>query len=201
MRIAVYIFVLSITFLKGYSQTYSTKISDTTIEDFMAWEINDTLSQSTYKKFKTLQIHSSIIPWQEALIDFMGISQIPISFENQFNQIIRQDEAYSRSSKDTNSVKLIELLNDDDISYLKLQFENSIQNANWKFEFPKSKIKKHPKNNFYSFTIPLFNESHSLAIVYKEFYCGSMCAYANLNIYKKENEIWKLYKSFGCWMS
>lgn len=199
MKIAIYITLSFITMFKSYSQTYSNKILDSEIETFLKWEITDAIEQNQYKRSKKIKLNAQLIPWQEALIGMLGSANVPNTFENQVNQIIQLENQYLKRFDSLPKFKAI--FDIDDITYLKSQFENSHQKAAWKFDFSNVRMKKRPHNNFYSYTIPLFNKAHTIAILYKEFYCGSLCASGTVKIYKKENGVWKLYKSIGCWVS
>ena len=94
----------------------------------------------------------------------------------------------------------MEIFNNNDIEYMKEQFENELKN-NWTFETKKSKLKNRLKKDFYSYTIPLFSKDKSKAIIYKEFYCGSLCAYGTIEILEKKDNKWNFYDSMFLWMS
>jgi len=201
MRQLIYILIFIGLTKYSYSQTYSAIVSDSIIENFIVWEIDNTDKYYYDQKLWKKRIEERIIHWEEALIDhILSQAYIPNSFENQFEIMIMQDKNYSRNSNKV--LKSIpELFDKKDVEYLKMQFENTQRNIVWEFNSKKSNLKKKPKNKYYTYSIPLFNKSHTIAILYKVFYCGSLCASGDLNIYVKESGKWKLYKSIGCWMS
>lgn len=175
----------------------SNAISDSIVEKFIAWEIDNSEKNSEDQKIWKKRINQRVIPWEEALIDMIESAQFPNNFENQFKQIIELDNSSNNGQLKTIS----ELFSNEDVIFLKLQYENARKKTEWSCKSRKGQIKKNPKNNFYSYSIPLFDKTKTIAILYKEFYCGSVCSYGYLNIYRKENGIWKLYKSTNCWMS
>lgn len=188
MRRLINIFTFVILISKSYSQNYNSAVSDSIIQNFMNWEIDNSLKYAEDQRLWKKRIEKRIIPWQEALIDHIGSAGWPNTFENQFEQI-----------KSKSFVGFKELINQNDITFFKFQFESKKED-NWNIRPSKGNIKK-SKTKYYSYTTPLFNETYTIAILYKEFYCGTLCAYGNLNFYKKENGKWSLYRSIQCWVS
>lgn len=193
-----YIFIFIIFSNNLYCQE-SIIVSESIIENFIKWEIDNSERNSLDNKNQK-KISDKPILWKEALIDNFENLQNYNSFENKFKEIISIEKKYS-SKKNDDLKNISELFDEKGIQFLKLQFENNSAPKSWNDIFDKAKVKRNPKNNYYSYTIPLFDKSFTTAILYKEFHCGSLCAYGYLNIYKKENGTWKLYKSLNCWIS
>lgn len=200
MRHALYLVIFLGLTSQMISQTYSGTISDSLIENFVIWEIDHSSKHPDESKLWNRKIAKKIIPWEEALISLLGSAGFPNSFENQYQQLLSQDKSWTL--RYGNDLKYIsELLSESDIKFLKLQFDSNGKDAQWTFKTSKFNIKNNPRKNFYSYTIPLFNKSHNIAILYKEFFCGSACAEGRILIYVLENNHWRLYKDIPCWIS
>ena len=59
----------------------------------------------------------------------------------------------------------------------------------------KGKIKENPKNKYYLYSIPLFDQKHEKALIIKDYSCGSLCGKTTIEIYIKTENSWKFYKS------
>ena len=200
MRRLIYIFFLFGLTIQTRAQTYNSIVSDSIIENFMVWEIDNSGKYSTDSKFFKKKVNTYVIHWDNAIISLIESAISPNSFENQFEQMIYQDKSYS-STYYKELKRIPEIVDEADIDFLKLQYENAERNKQWKFNSEKVRLKRNSNNNYYTYSTPLFNKEYTIAILYKEFFCGSVCAYGHLNIYMKENGQWKLYKSIFCWQS
>ena len=200
MRRPIYLVFFISLINQSYSQTYNSFVSDSIIENFISWEIENSSKNSKDQKLWKKRISKRVIHWEEALIGMIGSAHFPNSFENQYQQMIYEDKSWSsRYYKDLKYIP--ELFNKEDLKYLQLQFENTNRNLEWGFKSEAGSFKNKPRNKYYTYTTPLFNKYHTIAIIYKEFNCGTLCAYGRLFIYVKEEENWKLYKEIGCWVS
>lgn len=183
----LYIILLFVFALNANSQTYSNIIKDKEIENLLLWDIDNTVKYSEDQKLWKKKIKETIIPWNEALIQHMS-GNPPYDFGYQMTELIKK-------FKKTN-----ELFSELDFEYMKMQFDNELT-KDWKLKCKKGKLIENPKNNYYSYSIPLFDKTHSKAIIYKEFFCGSVCAYGTVEIYVKSENEWKLFESVFLWMS
>ncbi len=178
----------------SYSQTHSQVVDDEIIHELIIHEIDNSPKNRSDKIFGKKRINSRQILWSEAIISILSENSID-TFEFQFEALVQRDRNIKSEFK-----KIDELFDSEDITYLREQFENEIVNS-WNFKAKKVTIKKNPRNNFYSYSIPLFDKEFQTAIIYKEFYCGSLCAYGTVEVYQKNNGKWKHYKSISLWIS
>jgi hypothetical protein len=52
-----------------------------------------------------------------------------------------------------------------------------------------------------SFSAPVFLRNYTLCLFYSGYSCGELCGSGALNLYKKENGKWKVYKRYCSWIS
>jgi hypothetical protein len=177
-----------------FSQNYSSIIPDGIINELITYEIiNSKKSNNDYKILRK-RISKVPIKWNNAIINILNIDT-SLTFEIQYNALIDRDKQYNFGLK-----KINELFNENDINYLKEQFDNEL-NKEWNLNLGKIKLIRNPKKRNYSYSIPLFNIEKNKAIIYKEFYCGSLCAYGSIEIYIFKDESWMHYKSIPLWIS
>lgn len=188
--------ILSLFFISIdlFSQTYSNTLDDKIILEIITFEIDNSPKYNSDRKIGKKKINESKILWSEAMITLIS-EHPPLTFEYQFEALVNRDGQYNRQLN-----RISDFFNKDDINYLREQFENEIDTS-WMFKSKKGKIKKNPRNNFYTYSNPLFDIGLTTALIYKEFYCGSLCAYGTVEVYRKENNKWKHFKTIPLWIS
>lgn len=191
-----YILILTFFFIcqVSYSQRYSIIVNDEIIHEVIIFDIDNSPKNISDRIFGKKKINRERILWKEALISIFNENSIA-TFEYQFEALVQRDR-----NNDLELNHISELFDKEDIPHLREQFENEIENS-WKFKAKKGTIKKNPRNNFYSYSIPLFDREYKTAIIYKEFFCGSLCAYGTVEFYRKDNGKWIHYKSIALWIS
>jgi len=171
------IFLLTIGIGKGFSQTYSSIVNDSIIEELIIYNIN--LVDSDFSK-KKKKVNLKPILWKEA-------DQDMISFE--ITVIL-------------DFVKEQKLLNNQDTTYYRKQFNSQVEN-NWKFKLIKgNKIKKHKTHKSYSYSIPIFDVEQKKAIIYEEYFCKrrQRCGLGYFKIFEKTKIGWTLTKKIDYWV-
>ena len=176
----------------SYSQRHSKIVNDEIIQELIIIDIDNSPKDRSDKIGKK-RINNGRIFWTQAIISIFSENSND-TFEHQFEALIQSERNNSELKK------ISELFDNHDIKFLKEQFENEIRNP-WIFKAKKGTLKKNPKNNFYSYSIPLFDIEFETAIIYKEFFCGSLCAYGTVEVYRKDKGKWKHYKSIALWIS
>ena len=69
------------------------------------------------------------------------------------------------------------------------------RNKSWQYFY------RHFGRRFHSFCAPIFLRNNTLCIFYAEYGCGSLCGAGQIQLYKKEGDVWKPVKSFCDWVS
>ena len=194
MKKEITLLLLILLTIKVYSQTYSTILPDSLINELLISEIDNRSKIYDDQKLWKKRINANPISWTEAMI--LILSPETADFMFQKTALIKRDERYLPKLK-----KLTELLSKSDFDYMEKQF-NSEQKNKWNFKAKKGRLKNNPKRKFYSYSIPLFNKEHTIAILYSEFGGGcKYCAGARMLVYFKTGNTWKLYKSIPLWES
>lgn len=189
----IIILILLLT-VQGYSQTYSGIVSDGIINELLISEIDNRPKRNEDQKLWKKRIHSKPISWTQAIIKL--ISSSPYDFNFQKTELISRDKQYNHELK-----KITELFTESDFEYMEILF-NSELNNDWIFNVKKGKIKTRVKRNYYTYSIPLFDQKHEKAIIYFEFRgCGSVCGVGKILVYVKNNNKWNFYKSIPLWIS
>lgn len=190
------IYILTIFFVCdiSFSQTYSEIVDDEIIHELIIFEINNSPKNRSDRVIGKKRVNSKRILWSNAMISIIDYKP-PVAFENQIEKLFKRDNRYNPEL-----TKLMDLLSNADINYMKEQFENETEEQ-WNFKAKKGRISDNPRNKFYTYSVPLFNKEHTIAIIYKEFYCGNLCAAGTVEVYIKKNDKWEHYKSIGLWVS
>ena len=176
-------FLFSVSFY-GQSQSYNSVISDSEIENFIQWEIDNTPKFSEDRKLGKKKLLSKPESWKTAAIGLFPAAET-LAFEDRFKYFLEQDTIFSSQ----------------DIKFIKSQYDSEII-SDWTVEFQNVNIKNGAKLNYHIVTIPLFSEDKSKVIFWKFFYCGSLCAHACIYIYERTGQNdWKEISRFGCWIS
>jgi len=194
MKKKITILLIILFNIKVYTQTYSNIVSDSLINKLLILDIDNRPKIYDDQRIWKKRINDKPIPWSEAMI--LIISPETSDFNFQKKALIRKDKRQSNKLK-----KLTEIFSKTDFDFMEKQF-NSERKNKWNFKTKKGRLKRNPKRKFYSYTVPLFNENLTKAILYSEF--GGGCKYcdeARVLIYIKKRETWKLYKTISLWRS
>lgn len=190
---AVKLFLLCTVIQQLNGQTYNTIISDSVINNLMKHEIATRAKSYSDSKIWKKKIKSTPIPWSEAIVELISAEYNDFITQKKF--IIERDKRYFPELK-----KLTEILSKSDFDYMESQFNSELNNK-WNFKTKKGRLRDNPRRKYYSYTIPLFNKEHSVALLYSEFGGCSYCGGARMLVYIKNNNTWKLYKSIPLWES
>ena len=184
MRTALILyFALISNFLFG--QTYNSVILDSEIEAFIQWEINNTPKYGEDRKLGKKVLYYKPESWKTAQTNMYGPFSDTLSFEDKLYLFLEQDTIFSKEDK----------------VFMSEQYDSELINE-WKIKFNNCRYTKRFGKNNHQITIPLFSKDLKKVLFWKYFYCGSVCAYAQLYIYKKnEEKLWVLIGTHGFWMS
>ena len=69
-------------------------------------------------------------------------------------------------------------------------------NAKWWTYF-----NKHIGQSFNTFSVPIFLRNDTYCLFYSDHHCGGLCGGGNLTLYKKQDNKWKVVKSYCDWIS
>jgi hypothetical protein len=167
------------------AQKYSSIIPDTEIEEFIQWEMSNTPKFREDRKVGKKALFYQPISWKKADIQLSGPKGDSLSFRIKFYFFLKKDT----------------LFNNNDIIFFEQQYNSEIITP-WKKKFKNVDLKRTLGLKTHLVTIPMFSLDKSKVIIWKYFYCGSLCAYACLYIYEKiDNNNWILISKYGCWMS
>lgn len=50
---------------------------------------------------------------------------------------------------------------------------------------------------FFQFSAPMFSQDKNYAIIYIDFICGSRCGYSQVELYRREGNVWKLLQVYN----
>jgi len=175
--------------LIAHGQTYSSIVSDSTILAFMKWEIENgekfpedsklRIQRKTSSKMLKFDSLNFNIPTNINEIDW----QYDLYFFNRYNKI---DTLFSKA----------------DIDLLFTQF-TALKDTVWSHKISGAKIKKwkSPMNQ-YNYSAPIFSNDNQYVLIQKSFYCGNVCAYGGVYLYKNiGTNKWELLTILNGWMS
>lgn len=173
----------------SFTQTYSFQISDSTILNFMEWEIkNGEKFREDKKKRAYRKADIEIIPFDSInfiLPDSVHWSdwQYDLYLFNRFN-------------------KLDSILSEKEQPYLIEQF-NSVKETVWSHKIRGAKFKKWKNLKYtYFYSIPLFSSDEKYVLIRKSFYCGNICGYGGIYLYRKTaNNSWEIVRILNGWIS
>ncbi len=177
-----------------YSSNNKNRISKNDIVEVIKWEIDNADKNPDDKGIWKKRINDKPIKWIDATINLTKYE--PYS---DFNQLLQDIETQDKK-KDFKLKKISDLFDKNDIEFMQKQFDNELARS-WYFKTDKGKLIENPKKDFYSYTKPIFNKTKSFAIIYKEFYCGSVCAYGTIVILKKNGNNWSINRTIRLWIS
>lgn len=188
MRISLLLFLV-FTPLTLLCQTYSAKVSDSTILAFMKWEIENGEKYSEGRKLRMKRKTSS------KMLKFDTLNFYYPDSLHQYDWQYREFLFNRHNKIDT-------LFSSEDIDSLFTQF-NAIKDTVWCHKISGAKIKKwkSPKNQ-YKYSVPIFSSDNKYVLIKKSFYCGNLCAYGGVYLYKNTgNNKWEMLKILNGWMS
>ena len=177
-----------------YSSNNKNRISKNDIVEVIKWEIDNADKNPDDKGIWKKSINSKPIKWKNATISILKYE--PYS---DVEQLLKDIDKQDRTKK--NELKnLSKLFDKNEIEFIQKQFNNELARS-WYFKTKKGTLKDNPKKNYYSYSKPIFNRTKTLAIVYKEFHCGSLCAYGSIIILEKQDNKWSIYRTIRLWVS
>jgi hypothetical protein len=175
--------------LASQGQTYSSVIADSTILNFMIWEMDhgETYAEGAiaHGKKKT----SNQLLTFDTLNFYFPDSLQPVGWEYHeylFNKHNGIDSLFTSTDMDS----------------LFIQFM-AIKDTVWSHHIEGARIKnwRSPRNQ-YRYSVPLFCQNQRYVLIKKSFYCGNVCAYGGIYLYEKIGvRKWKLLKVLNGWMS
>lgn len=182
-----------------FGQNYSSIIPDSTILNFLSWEIkHDGLSKIPSKKRHQKKIYHKIYLWSES--EFIKLDSVELKnhgIVDAFSDYLFSENTLSFIGSDLDSV---------DIRYMIKQYQGINSNVNWNFDKDLVKIRKNSfrlhKKITYFYSIPIFSKNKNMVLLKKLVYCGKLCAEHAVYIYKK-NEFgnWELIHLTNYWIS
>ncbi len=193
------ILTLLILTVNLYGQGYSSLIPDSTILNFMNWEIeNSGISYWPAKKEHQKKIFYKVYNWSES--EFVKLDSATLSkrgITDYFNNYLFDENLESFIGP---------ILKSSDIEFIINQYHAITENAIWDFGDNKVQIRKNTfrlsKKVTYFYSIPVFNRDQDIVFVKKMVYCGKLCAEHAVYIYKKkENGDWEMIHFTNYWVS
>lgn len=154
--------------INASAQTMSSLISDSEIKELITSEIEKKDDNSERIK----KVKPKIIEWS-LWAEIAGISS-----------------GYIKSK--TESVN--DIFTNADFEYMSQQIKAEKKTV-WGLNLKKGKLKANSKNNYYLYSIPLYDKTHEKAIFIKDYTCGRHCGKTTIEVYIKTENVWKFYKS------
>ena len=167
------------------AQTYSSIITDKEIYDFLNW-LTKTEPKYAVEPGIIKQVSEHIVRWDTS--NFI-----------QKDTLNGHDHFYlykSRGGTDT-------LFKKEDRDFLFLQY-TSIKDSTWHQPFKRSAMLKQKLEtpNWHFYSVPLFSRNRDYVIVFKEYYCGPLCAYGGYYVYRKKGaRKWERITGVNTWIS
>lgn len=175
-----------------FGQTYSSIVSDNEIVGFLNWKLRAEIKYSEEPKGKPKQLFTLISKWDTL---------------NFFPERKKGAKSYYSGDYVFNLPQnrwLDTIFSLKDKEFLYKQFNSQTVNI-WQTSFENSKLvkpKKNMKPNFYFLSLPLFSSDKKYVIIKQLFYCGKLCAYNELRVYRrKTDESWEYVGSLNSTMS
>jgi len=177
----------------GLNAQYYSKLNlDKQIKEVISFEVDEIMKSSSDRNRGRKKINHRIIPWKDAIFYMTTYSHL-FSYDDKTKKLTRNN-----IRKKGNEYS--QLITDKDLEYMTKQIHSENQ-AIWNLTFEKGILRKNPNNKYYEYTIPIFDLSNKKAVIYKEFTCGSLCAYGSFEIYFEQDGKWTLYKTINIWIS
>lgn len=181
MRVFILLFFL-IIISKSFGQTYSNLFSDKEIEEIILYDIKVSEKYEEEPKLGKKKISSEIISLDK-VIQTLEFTFIDFGFD------LREEQKQFEY-----------LFQKESFEYYKAQAKNQIKN-NWNLKSNAAKFKNKFSNNYYNYSIPLFNKEKDIAIIYKTLFCGDLCGHGAIEIYKQFDDKWIYQATIGLWIS
>lgn len=173
----------------SFGQTYSSIVSDSTILNFMNWEIKNGKKYSERNKLRMKRkISSETLKFEN--INFylpdtihLGDWEYREFIFNRFNKI---DSLFTKT----------------EIESIFLQYK-AIKDTVWSHKITGANIglRKFSLNEYF-YSVPIFTNDNKYVLIKKLFYCGNECAYGGIYLYKRiADDQWELVKVLNGWMS
>jgi len=180
-----------------FSQTYSNVISDEEILDFVTYILDNEIVGYKDSVGQAKRISRSILDFDTSKIKFPEIIRVS-------NLIIERGIFINLGRAFTLDDKNDSILIKSDRAYLLNQYEN-IKSKTWHNKLSIHKLKESrntAKNPIHFLSIPLFSQNMKTAVISHEYYCGPLCAWGNIRVYRKdESGNWKkVFQTVG-WRS
>ncbi len=183
MKLFIILF-FSVIISKSFGQTYSNLISDKEIEELILLDIKISEKYEEEPKFGRKKVSNEIISL-DLVIKTLEFTFIDFGFDFREEQ---KQFGY--------------LFQKESFEYYKEQAKNQIKNSwNLKSNEAKAKFKNEFSNNYYNYSIPLFNKEKDIAIIYKTLFCGDLCGHGAIEIYKKSDDKWIYQTTISLWIS
>ena len=169
MKLCVKItFLFLILTVNVKAQTFSSLIKDSEIKEIIKLDIDKEDTNSKGGK----NVKKELLDWK-SWVSIIGINS-----------------GYIKSKRDS----INQLFTESDFDYMKEQIKAE-KDTVWNLSLEKGKIKENPKNKYYLYSIPLFDQKREKALIIKDYSCGSLCGKTTIEIYIKTENSWKFYKS------
>ena len=180
-----------------FCQTYSSIVSDKDIIEFIDYISTNDIKGYNDTAAKAKRICKEILDFDSSQIKFPVIhySKDGKAYSVQLNL----GYAFTLMDDSDSILKLSE------IKYLLSQCRN-FKSHKWRQKSIGEHIvrnsKDPSKNPIHYFSIPIFSQDKKTAIVSHEYYCGPLCAWGNIRVYRKDNSgKWKkVFQTMG-WRS
>ena len=168
--------------LNCFGQTFSDIISDFEITSFLKWEIKNSkkYNEESAISFRR-RIDPSIFKWQTQHFEIDDESKYS-SFEYLFSDENGLDTIFERE--------------------FFIKQSKAINTETWSKKIRRAKFIDDKGKYYYKYSIPLFSKDKSFVILKKEFFCGDICAYGGIYLYKKiNNNKWEKIQVIKNWVS
>ena len=182
-QILIPIFFIAVS--TGYSQTYSTVTNDSTVTSFMNQALAGKTNYPGTKLKNKKSVLSRPISWENARWDLNSAELNDTIFKEKFYFVMDTLKKY---------------FNESNLIFLEKQFKGQIK-TNWNNRALNARFKKNYNLNFFEYSIPIFSVDYQSALLYEYYYCGNLCAYSGLWLYKHDGKQWIKFRLLKGWIS
>lgn len=188
----ILLLIALLTIDKSFSQTTTKVISDNEIINFIRWQIISEKRYPDEPPNNPKNICNDVIQWRKGQFELApntSIHSLEYLLEYLFND----------RNKWLDTIFTI-----DDKMFLASQCKK--QKKRWDKiarDVGFIKCRKLHLSNIHHLSIPLFSMDRQFVLIRESYYCGSLCAYSAIKIYKrkKDGEGWEFLKSINGMMS